>query len=1010
MLYKTILSFLAYCTFLQTSLKAFSQPLKRLNSFSYNVNEGLSQSHVIDIAEDGNGFMWMSTGSGVQRFDGNVFHNIAVTDNNKGLPVDKYVHFFKLQNGNLLLSHGKGITQYDIKTNTFSPVYKIKSSKDINVPLVAYEDSYCIWCWLSNEGLICLEKKDFSVKDKILFTPPSLNSLTLAFSTKEIIAVAGNKIIVKLTGEAIIFDLALKTARLWQPNPKEGFFYSFEKYSDDTLMVASNKGIEKISLSTGKPGGEYPIPLTDQGSQWASVHIRKIKENLFIVSSSTEMFELDVKVKKYISHLVNLQNQSFLNIGFVNGFFMDSYNNLWVLSINDGIRKINYNFSGFRYFGTPEKKNNFVKSIFVDKKANLIFCGTYNSGLLLYDSTEHLIRHITSFPGMPSPTSVIAIQKNSPDHYFIFLMNAWDVFLLNTKNFSVNPVKIHVKVTSFQVKPDYYTSLLKINDSVNLLQAFNSLYKIKFLANNNLNFELLDTINVASICAYADHHNNIWIGASGKYFFVPEDRSGIKQFDLPEKILCRCFLQDNTDKIWLGTEKGLFQLNADGIIQKGFFKKDGLVDDGIYAMQEDNAGNIWISHNKGLTRISPSGSFLHFNKNDGLQENEFNTNTSFKTPDGELFFGGVNGISSFYPASINNLSAVPRVMLSRIKIKDRSWNDDTAYWSIGKLELPYKNNIVSFEFSALGLRNPDQYNYQYRLAGVDADWINAGNNSSAKYDLSPGHYIFSYYADNTFEPDPLKYKHLIIIIHPPLWQQWWFIALSVIIAGALIWGIATFIVRQRFKDKMKVLQLQQEIQHERERISRELHDNIGAQLSYINTNIDWIMSMVLSKDEESKRMADVNETAKKVMHNLRETIWALNRESIYIDELADKLKLFIQQQLQLNRKIINSFDENYKTPVHLTPNEALNIYRICQEAIINAIRHSGCTILNVKLESYSPSNFTVEISDNGQGFDIEKKYPQHYGLVNMRHRSEDAGIHLKIECINTGGTKVVLTK
>ena len=127
-------------------------------------------------------------------------------------------------------------------------------------------------------------------------------------------------------------------------------------------------------------------------------------------------------------------------------------------------------------------------------------------------------------------------------------------------------------------------------------------------------------------------------------------------------------------------------------------------------------------------------------------------------------------------------------------------------------------------------------------------------------------------------------------------------------------------------------------------------------------------------------------------------------------ELADKLKLFIQQQVHFNGKIINSFVENYKTTVQFTPNEALNIYRICQEAISNAIKHSGCTELIIKLESYSASGFLIEITDNGKGFDTEKEHPQHYGLINMQHRSEEAGVQLKIESVNSGGTKVILTK
>src|SRR5262245_25804687 len=96
-----------------------SQPLKRLSHITYNVNEGLLQSQVLDMAEDGNGFIWISSGGGVQRFDGRNFHLIKTTNDNKGIPDDRYVKFLRLKNGNLLLTHQKGISEYDIATNKF---------------------------------------------------------------------------------------------------------------------------------------------------------------------------------------------------------------------------------------------------------------------------------------------------------------------------------------------------------------------------------------------------------------------------------------------------------------------------------------------------------------------------------------------------------------------------------------------------------------------------------------------------------------------------------------------------------------------------------------------------------------------------------------------------------------------------------------------------------------------------------------------------------------------------
>ena len=206
--------------------------------------------------------------------------------------------------------------------------------------------------------------------------------------------------------------------------------------------------------------------------------------------------------------------------------------------------------------------------------------------------------------------------------------------------------------------------------------------------------------------------------------------------------------------------------------------------------------------------------------------------------------------------------------------------------------------------------------------------------------------------------------------------------------------------------------MQSGIQNERERISKELHDNIGTQLSYISSNVDWMLEapVSLSREEEIKRLSAVNSTAKEMISDLRETIWAIKKESIQLDELADKLKLFIRSQRILNSKMEISIAENIQINIRFSPIEALNIFRICQEAIANAFRHAKASKLNVNIESGGKNNFSINIEDNGKGFSQNKEYHGHYGLENMRSRTEELGAKLSIISEEGKGTKVILCK
>lgn len=201
-------------------------------------------------------------------------------------------------------------------------------------------------------------------------------------------------------------------------------------------------------------------------------------------------------------------------------------------------------------------------------------------------------------------------------------------------------------------------------------------------------------------------------------------------------------------------------------------------------------------------------------------------------------------------------------------------------------------------------------------------------------------------------------------------------------------------------------------QIERRRIAAELHDNLGGQLSYITSNIDFILDAPaqLTDDDKEKRLGKINETARNTMADLRETIWALNKETMGMDELADKLKLYAQNQLAFTTTVHMDVKEDISGKPLLSSVESLNVFRIFQEAIQNAIKYSEADTLVLSIKTNSNADYTISLADTGKGFDPDAKYNGHYGLQNMKERAKQIPAELLIVSETGKGTSVSLAK
>lgn len=201
-------------------------------------------------------------------------------------------------------------------------------------------------------------------------------------------------------------------------------------------------------------------------------------------------------------------------------------------------------------------------------------------------------------------------------------------------------------------------------------------------------------------------------------------------------------------------------------------------------------------------------------------------------------------------------------------------------------------------------------------------------------------------------------------------------------------------------------------QRERIRISRDLHDNVGTQLSLISNDIEWITRPLktLSEKEKSEKLESIGGASREVINTLRETIWALNKEEVSFEEFADKLKAHVQKQVKLSKNVKPSFSENLESNIRLGPSEALALFRISQEAIANSLKYARAEILDISLNTQN-EKYELVIADNGKGFNPDTiDQNNRYGLANMKFRAGEIACTLRIESAFEKGTKVIISK
>jgi signal transduction histidine kinase len=975
-----------------------SQKIERFNSFIYNVNEGLLQSTITDIAFDKNNFCWLSFPNGIQKFDGKTFTSVEVQN---GLPDDKMVLFYKCSNGDLLLSHSQGISKYVINRNKFIEIYTNHSSNKLPVSFIG-EDDNTIYFHTADGFIKGINNQTFKVVSEI--KAPWENFISsFDYSIRFSDNIINHRVAANVNDQLYLWDL--KEQKLLSTSsiiPGLSFFLLHLKSGDEVLyyLYSINNALQLYNFTTNTnhhffiKGKENESLSRCNILQW---------NNKTLISFNNKLYETDTTLRVLESELVNFQNQTFASNSPIASISQDNYGNLFLVTVTDGIRKIIRNNYPVKYYGTEKIENNFILSVLPDKKNNRILLGTASNGVLVFDTLQRLIKHIKTLPGEQNSFTTNTILKTYIGNYLFFNAASKKVWQLNKDLSFVNSIPISTSLSQNKSGISFFGNHLYQNEQEALTQSQARLYKTNFIANTIAEHEFTTSYTMSGLL----YKNNIISHANDELIFL--DAVTLKEVNkIPFKNTggVRSFAKDNLENIYIGSNKGIFKIESNGKILQQWNKRSGLPDECIYAMVFDDNGVLWCSTNKGIIRIDKENSFLQLKKEDGLQENEFNTNVVAKTDDGEIFFGGVNGVSSFYPSSLSMVNESIELLFTSIKINNKNYYKDTAVWEIENITLPYHQNSLAFDFIAMSNSNPDQYIYQYRMKGVDDQWIQRDGLQTVRYYLPPGSYTFQIYASRSFDVNAAPAKEIIISISSPYWKTWWFITALLLVFAALLMLLINHKNKLQYQKKLVQLEKEHELQLEREKISRNLHDSIGAYANAVLYHTELLEKSGTVADNDYI-MQDLKFASKDIITSLRETVWALKKESYSAEDCLLRIRNFVQALSRYYPQIRFFVEGAAPENKNLHYSQALNMVRMSQEIITNAIKHSAASEIFI-INNEKDGNWSLTFTDNGKGFNEIEIISESKGdgLTNLRKRAAESGFQLEIVSKPGNGTTI----
>ena len=854
-----------------------------INSWSQNfvfekitTREGLSQNDVNDIYQDKNGFLWVGTNDGLNRFDGYNFKTYRANPKEEGgISSDLVFDIAEDADGNLWLgTSDAGVCKFDVKTEKFTVFKNTKEIPDflITNQIVRILPTRNGDIWLATPvGLNVLHSRNGSYVAEKIEIPSAGANITPGINAL-VEDVYGRIWVGSKSGIHIFSDkkepIHLKTSNT-SSFIKEIFF------TDEEVFVAYTNGIfrhkidwETLKISDSKKISDLNVDcllVNKHGDVFCGNH-----RGLTIISRH----DMNTDGIPNSNHFTEGWESNSLSKNVVKCLFEDGSGIIWIGTNGGGLNKYNPKQKAFRHFNKTRIKGslsyNKIRTIYQDSEEN-IWVGTEGGGMNFLSNTsnknfESGWKSIDVNPKGSAYIYAMLERKNRVSGKNEFWVGTGypqviaRMDIKNNKPVLIRDAKIFSEVTNspftFEQTDDgtiWTGTYGRTNGLLRFTETKDGMKMTNFLPNQ---YEgSISAANIRSLLQ--DNYGNLWIGTDvGLNLLTPEEqkkdqpvfRVFKKNKDVEGSISHDYILpifQSKDGTIWVGTMGGglnelIYSTNYSDIKFKSITTDDGLPNNVIKGILEDDYGFLWISSNKGLTRYDVKDKvFKNFGISDGLQDYEFGELACCKLKDGEMLFGGVNGITAFYPKDIIEDKTLPRIALTDFQILNRSVAPGeklngrvvlpNAINHTNKVRLKYAENSFAIYFSSIHFSAPEKNTYKYKLEGFDNEWVRKdASDRIAKYtNLRPGRYVFKVLASNNDGIWADDAKVLEIIITPP-----WYLS---IVAWVLY--VLVFLVSLWFFQKFSLIRIKQKNELLMEHFEKEKAKELSQMKLRFFTNI-----------------------------------------------------------------------------------------------------------------------------------------------------------------------------
>jgi signal transduction histidine kinase/ligand-binding sensor domain-containing protein len=470
-------------------------------------------------------------------------------------------------------------------------------------------------------------------------------------------------------------------------------------------------------------------------------------------------------------------------------------------------------------------------------------------------------------------------------------------------------------------------------------------------------------------------------------------RPGGSLHTLPLNNLRDAWEPPGRDTVWLATTYGLAKLDKKTMSFVLYDESNGLPNQYLYAVLPDAKGFLWLPSNKGILRFNPqTGTAQQLTAADGLFEEASIPKGALRTADGTIWMASPSMLHAFRPEAIRWLNTPPNIQITHLKINDTDADTETYIGESTTLAFPYAENTLSFEFSALEYSDPTNNRLTYRLEGYDQDWVESapGIPGFARYaHLAPGHYVFQIKAANSDGVWTDAPKCLNIVIHPPFWQTLWFKMTLVVLLALAVWGSTRVYLRRQLQKQRVLIEKQEALQSERNRIAGELHDDLGHGLSGIKAISEMAKQWNLP-DENRQQLNKIWLSSMELIEKMGDIIWAIDSGNDTLENLLLAIRAYTAETLDTHG-IAGTFQLPESIPkLEMSGERRRNILLLVKECLHNIVKHSGATAVSLHIDL--SDGLTLLIRDNGHGF-VEKTSGGRggHGLRNMQKRAQAAG-------------------